>query len=331
MRRSQESPRRIGIVHLNQVGDLMFSLPALASLRAGFPQARLVSILKEPLEPLLVGSPLVDEVLLHRGSRDAFAALGRVRAADLDLVACLSQSARSRLLAYGSGANRRVGLGGGPLKSLLTETVEASGPPSTANNLRLTRALGCPTPSESYEGLLRVGEDDRRAARAVLAQAGWDGRSELVVFAVGASRGRELKEWPDDRLMEACRRTAAGGMSAIVAGAKRQPGIEHAPDDGVLDLTRCTGMRDLMGLLDLARLFVGIDSGVLHLAAALGTQCVALFGPTDPTETGPQGAGHRIVRASDTGPGPMEAIGVERVCAAIEQALGPSSGGASVG
>ena len=121
----------------------------LAALRAGFPQARLVSIVKEPLEPLLVGSGLVDEILLHRGARDFFAALGRVRAADLDMVVCLSQSPRARLLGYGSGAARRVGLAGGPLQSLLTETVESSGLPSTANDLRLTTALGCPTPNES--------------------------------------------------------------------------------------------------------------------------------------------------------------------------------------
>jgi len=318
-------------VHLNQVGDLMFSLPALAALRAGFPRARLVSLVKEPLEPLLVGSPLVDEILLHRGWRDFFATLGRARAADLDLVACLSQSPRARLLAYGSGAARRVGLGGGALESLLTETVEALGPPSTANNLRLTRALGCPTPNDSYQGLLRASEEDQAAVRTVLTERGWDGSGDLVVFAGGASRGRELKEWPADRLLEACRRTAGDGVWAVVVGTERRPEVEHAPEDGVLDLTRRTGLRDLVGLLDLARLFVGNDSGVLHLAAALGTPCVALFGPTNPAVTGPQGSSHRILRASDTGLGPMDAIGVEGVCDAVDRALGRSSGESPVG
>jgi heptosyltransferase-1 len=315
-------PRRIGVVHLNQVGDLMFSLPALAALREGFPGARIASIVKEPLEPLLVGSALVDEILLHRGSRDFFASLGRLRASELDLVVCLSQSPRARLLAYGSGAPRRVGLGGGRLASLLTESVQPSGLPSTANNLRLTSSIGCPVPHAGYQGLLGAREEDLASARAILHGAGWDGSGDVVVFACGASRGREHKEWPGERLMEACRQAAGEGVWSVVVGTEHRAGVTHVPDEGILDLTRRTGLRDLMGLVSLARLFVGIDSGVLHLSAALGTPCVALFGPTDPAETGPQGDGHRIVRAVADGPGLMEAIEVAPVAAAIDQALG---------
>ena len=316
------TPRRIGVVHLNQVGDLMFSLPALAALRAGFPEARIVSILRESLEPLLMGSELIDEILLHRGSRDFFAGMGRVRASELDLVVCFSQSPRSRLLAYGSGAARRVGLGGGPLASLLTESVQSSGLPSTANNLRLTGVLGCPVPHSGYQGLLSVRDEDLVTARSILVDAGWDGVGEVVVFAGGASRGRENKEWAGERLMEACRRSGGDGFWSVVVGTERRAGVEHSPHEGVLDLSGRTGLRDLMGLLSLARLFVGIDSGVLHLAAALGTPCVALFGPTDPEETGPQGEGHRVIRAAEDGPGPMDAIEVATVTLAIDQMLG---------
>ena len=319
---TEEAPRRIGVVHLNQVGDLMFSLPALLALRTGFPGARIVSIAREPLEPLLRGNNLVDEILLHCGSRDFFAGLGRLRASALDLVVCLSQSPRSRLLAYGSGARRRAGLGGGPLASLLTESVATSGPPSTANNLRLTSALGCPVASPDYQGLLRAEDQDLVGARALLRQAGWDGGGEVVVFAGGASRGREHKEWPGERLMKVCRLGAGSGIWSVVVGTEHRAGIDHAPAEGVLDLTGRTGLRELMGLLSLARLFVGIDSGVLHLAAALGTPCIALFGPTDPRQTGPQGEGHRILRAAEDGPGPMDAIEVGSVARAVDRALG---------
>jgi ADP-heptose:LPS heptosyltransferase len=318
----EEEPRRIGVVHLNQVGDLMFSLPALAALRAGFPQARIASIVKEPLEPLLAGNSLVDEVLLHRGSRDFFASLGRLRASDLDLLVCLSQSPRSRLLAYGSGAPRRVGLGGGHLESLLTESIASTGLPSTANNLRVTEVLGCPVAQPTYQGLLQAGDPDRAAARAVLREAGWTGSGNLVVFACGASRGREHKEWPGERQMESCRRTASEDTWAVIVGTGWRAGVEHAPSEGVIDLTGRTGLRELMGLLGMAELFVGIDSGVLHLAAALGVPCVALFGPTDPQETGPQGGGHRIVRADPSGPGAMEAIETDEVTAVVATALG---------
>jgi ADP-heptose:LPS heptosyltransferase len=318
---ADQDPTSVGVVHLNQLGDLIFSLPVLTSLRERFPRSRLFSVVKEPLEPLLASSSLVDGVLVHRGSRDFFASLGRIRAVELDLAICLSQSPRSRLLAYASGAERRIGFAGGPLQSLLTESVEKVGLPSTANNLGLVRAMGWPTPHLEYRGLLKPTPEDRAAAGALLEAEGWVGGSRLIVISASASRGREEKEWPAERFLEVARRAARTGASTAFVGMSRPEGVRHAPDDGILDLSGKTDLRELMGVLACSTLFAGIDSGVLHLAAALGKPCVALFGPTDPRETGPQGMGHAVIRASETGPGPMEAILVEQVAEAIEDLL----------
>ena len=99
------------------------------------------------------------------------------------------------------------------------------------------------------------------------------------------------------------------------AQSERDPDVRAA-------LAAHNDLRDLVGLLDRCDLFVGIDSGVLHLAAAVGKPCVALFGPTDPEQTGPQGNGHVVVRACEEGPGEMGEIDVAPVTEAIADVLG---------
>ncbi len=313
-------PASVAVFHLNQVGDLLFSLPALAALRAGYPEARITSVVRETVAPLLDGSPLVDSVLTHGGARDFFDTAERLRDAGVDLAVCLSESPRSRLLASLGRSSRRVGLDGGPLASLLTTRVEKVGLPSTSNNLRVVRALGCPVPTESYVGLLEVLPEDGEAARRILAEAGVDvGGSRLVVLAPEVSKGRESKSWPAERFATVSRRLAGTpGWTPVLVGSTPSVCFEEAPP-GCVDLGGRTGLRDLVGLLSLAGLFVGNDSGVLHLAASLGLPCVALFGPTDPAETGPHGGPHDILRASD---GLMESLAEADVWSAIGRRLG---------
>ena len=314
-----EPARVICVLHLNQLGDLVFSLPTLAALRQGFPEARIASVVRHGLAPLLEESPLVDEVVAHHGTRDFLATAERLRSLEPDLAVCLSESPRSRLLAYLSRASRRVGLDGGPLSGLLTSGVAESGLPSCGNDLKVVRELGLAIPRETYVGLLEATPADREAARRVLLDAGWTPeRGRLVVLAPGVSEGREAKRWPPSRYGELAERlTAAPGRAAVVVDVESaDEGPPRAP--GVVDLAGRTGLRELVGLLSLAELFIGNDSGALHLAACLGVPCVALFGPTDPMETGPHGEGHAVLEAEG---GDLGSLPVERVLAVAEERL----------
>jgi ADP-heptose:LPS heptosyltransferase len=319
MSREQKSmdPQKIGVFHMNQIGDLLFSLPALEALREGFPEARIVSVLPESLTPLLEGNESVDEIVAHRGSKSLLETAGALRAAELDLAVCLSESPRSRLLAWMSGAAERVGLSGGPFASLLTDQVLKEGYPSTA----------CPAPADSYVGLLAVTPRDKEEAEAVLARARapFAGRP-LVVLASGASKGRQEKEWPRERFVEVAEEVLRNGGLPVFVGDLPAAELETDLPAGAVDLAGQTSLRALLGLLDMAGLFVGNDSGVLHLAAAVGTPSVALFGPTDPGQTGPQGTGHVVLRADPEGPAPISDLPVEPVVAAVGRMLaGPES------
>lgn len=315
----RESVRSIEVFHLNQLGDLLFSLPALAALRAGFPAARILSVVPAGLAGLVCPSPWLDACITHRGAADFLSTLRRVRRAKPDLAVCLSQSPRVMLLAAASGARERVGFTGGGLSGLLTRRVAKSTIPSLANNLRLVEALGCPVERRDYRHLLRVEDEDRRLAERLLAEHGVSPEARVLVVGAAASSRRREKEWPRDRFVELARSAAERcGVEVVFVGT--EPQLDRPTGDAVHDLGGRTSLRSLVGLLERAELFAGIDSGVLHLAAALGTPCVALFGPTDPAVTGPCGDEHVVLRPGEA-QGGLAGLGVEPVLAAVEGRL----------
>lgn len=286
--------------HLGQLGDLLFSLPALEALRRRFPPARRVAVMKPALWDLIRGGPLLHGALGHGSNGVAafvrfVAALRRLRP---DLAVCFSQSPRTLLAARLSGARVRFGFSGGRFAGTLTHTVAKEGPPSTANDLRLVEALGCQVRRRTYEGLVPVDDEATRQVDDRLAATGRPGDTRWIVLGPAASPRRALKEWPRDRFQTLAAELAARpGCAVVFVGV--QPFLAGAPGLGpcVFDWSGTTTLPQLAALLRRASLFVGVDSGVLHLAAAVGVPVVALFGPTDPAVTGPQTPRHRIVRA----------------------------------
>jgi ADP-heptose:LPS heptosyltransferase len=204
-----------------------------------------------------------------------------------------------------------------------------SPPPSTANNLRLIEAIGCPVVKKDYVGLIHPGERELSAAGEILASIGIADGEQIAVLSPGASKGREIKRWPDD----CCARVADGlkeqfGLTPVIVGITGDA-------DGIMrisrharDITGRTSLPALAGILARSRLFIGSDSGVMHLAGAVGAPVIALFGPTDHTITGPQGV-HGIVRLDlPCAPCQANTCGIGRPCmegVTPDQVLGASA------
>ncbi len=170
-------------------------------------------------------------------------------------------------------------------------------PPSTENNLRLVEAIGCPVTKRDYVGLIRPGEGEFAAGDRLLDSIGVTRGEPVAVLSPSTSAGREIKRWTDNGFAEVADRLKAEvGLTPVVVGMDGGGGIcrlsEHARD-----LTGQTSLGVLAAVLSRAKVLVGIDSGVMHVAAAVGTPVVALFGPTDPGITGPQGEGHAVITA----------------------------------
>jgi heptosyltransferase-2 len=162
----------------------------------------------------------------------------------------------------------------------------------------LVRQLGYP--SGPLEPRLELSPALGQAALSLLESAGWDGRSPIVALAAGAAYGG-AKRWPASSFAELAGELSSEGVSVVLIGA----GGDRAANDeilaqlrttmGVIDLVGQTSLPVLAGVLGQCRALVTNDSGAMHLAAALGVNVTALFGPTNERETRPLGIGQRVV------------------------------------
>jgi lipopolysaccharide heptosyltransferase II len=297
--------KKIVVFHLNQIGDLLFTLPALKALREAFPQAHITSVVRPHLAALLASGGLVDAIWSRRpGPLWLMLQWGAWLRRDLrpDLAITFSQSASMAFCAWRSGAPHRVGYLDSDLCRLLNHRVQVRGIPSPTKVLRLLRAMGLVPAKSDYVGLLGLTDGDRAMGNAVLERYGGQGDGPLVALAPGESSKRPYKAWTAERfrdLAEALVR--ARGVRLVVVGGERD---RHLGDAVLSALPGSAGAGNLVGrttpyelaaVLAQCDLLIGIDSGPMHLAAALGKPVVALFGPTDPALTGPQGEGHEVI------------------------------------
>jgi lipopolysaccharide heptosyltransferase II len=287
---------RIATFHLNGLGDLLFTLPALHTLRNSFPGAKIHAVVRPALAPLLQDSPYVDEILLRPkgGLQNQTALMLQLRQRHIDLCVAFSQSRNTTMLAWGSGAPMRIGYEGAKMESLLTHHVPKEIAPYTVEtHLDLVRALGCPTYQYDYNGLLHLSPTATLEADRLLAAAGITG--PFIVAACEASLRRGIKEWPVEHWAEALDELAQR-WSVVLVGTQKTESVTGLMQHQVTDLGGQTDLTSLAALCGRAKLFMGIDSGVLHLAAAMGTPVIGIYGPSDWRLTSPRGVAHRIVR-----------------------------------
>lgn len=293
------SVRRIGVIHLNQIGDLVFSLPLLASLRRNFAGAEIVSILKPGLMELLEDSPYVDRLIPKQQGLPAQLRLMRdLRRLAPDLLVCLARSEEALMLTALSRAGIKAGFANFPWDMSLDVREHIEGHNSWYNNAKLLKALDIPIAQDSYVGLLQVGE--------VKPPSGLPAR--YAVISAGASSRRLIKAWDEDKFAELIVRLHGRyGLPAVLVGGAdsracneriRELAIgNHAAVSGtIVDLSGRLSLKELVAVLKQAEFFVGIDSGVMHLASAVDIPVVGLFGPTDPFYVRPQNRKSLVVR-----------------------------------
>lgn len=292
-------PQRIVCFHLNQLGDLLFSLPALYNLRQALPHAYVASVVRPNLRPLLEASGLVNEVVERPcgGIKEDLHTATKLRHKRFDTGVLISTSPGTSLIALLAGIPRRIGFVHSMSRLLLTHAVPFEPPPSTLNNLRLMEVMGCSMVKRDYVGLIKADASSRQDSEQLLRLAGVGDGDSYVVLAPGTSSGREIKRWSDEGFAQVADLLQSRyGLRSVVVGNTSGQRISKISGNTV-DLTNKTSISTLTAIVEEARLLIGVDSGVLHLAAAVGTPVVALFGPTNPNITGPQGDGHQVIYA----------------------------------
>jgi len=334
---------RIGVFHLNGVGDLIFSLPALLALRQLFPQAHITSILRPYLQDLLAPTGLVDEILLRpekTARREAPGFLLELRRARFELALLFSQSLSANVYALLSGAPIRVGFVDTIFPQLLNPVLNLRGITSVGKLLYLVEQLGARPAKLDYVGLLKPSFQQQAKVTALLQEMGAEkGRLAVISFGEGSKRPYPYKVWGREKHVAVGKHLARRGWQPMVIGSKGEAAeaalLAEEIGEGAFSVAGRTSLGELAELIGRAELFVGIDSGPTHIAAALGVPLVAIYGPTDPTVTGPQGNNHIILHhPRECGPCVtptcedrpcLAAIGAEEVITAVDQLLGDTS------
>lgn len=331
---------RIALVKLSSLGDVVHALPVAATLRAARPGARLVWIVERREAAVLRGHPDLDEVIVAdtRGWRrargpaalraalaDVLALRRRLRRARFDVAIDLQGLIKSGAVARASGAPLRIGFAAGwgrePLGALFSNR-RVLPPPSVRHVIEQYLALLVPLGIEAPKLEFRLPSTPAAEASIEewLAMAGLKPQRRLVVLNPGA--GREAKRWPVAHFTALARRLAHEADAHVVVswGPGEEPAARAIVQGaGSALLAPPTDLDALLALLRRASVVVAADTGPLHMAAALGTPCVGLYGPTSAARNGPYGAGQRALSSPD---GTMAALSPAAVLTSVVEALG---------
>ncbi len=281
----------------NWVGDVVMSRPALRALKAADSRGRLAVLARPWVAELYRLADEVDDVLVddssgrHAGSAGRTLLASEVREGGFDRAVILPTSFSTALDLARAGVPERIGYRGDGRSLLLTRALRpglAPGEHQVWKHLRLAAAAGAEIPAApdvSWDTPKAV----REAARARLAEAGLAGG---FVAAHVASFAHAAKRWDLGRFAEVFDGLAASGLPVVLLGSAGEKGVNaeaasFAKRARVVDLSGKTTLPEALGVLASARLFVGNDSGLAHLASAAGAPSVVVFGPTDPDATRP--------------------------------------------
>lgn len=338
------------IIQLGDIGDVVLTLPCIRALRETYPEARIHAAVWEKAAEIVVDSQWVDEVIrVHRESGPMRSRLSNylsflrdLRKRRIDLAIDLRTGTRGAILARLSGARRRVGFSSGDeafwrdrLFTHLASPEQQPGDHIVDFNLSLLGAFGITT---THRWPVITPPAQRMAAvQQLLRLMGVS--SDLPLVVVQPFSLWPYKEWPPHRyskLVKTIVREHSVQVAITGSAGERERAAKLCADcgHGVFDLCGQTSIGEYAALLKHAALFIGVDSAGMHLAAAVKTPTVLIFGPSSDADWAPRGEIHRVVRAGlncepcfakgceGTGKSRcIEALEVAKVAAVVQAAL----------
>ena len=287
----------------NWVGDAILALPAIRAVRAKYPEAEISIVARPYVAEIYRNQGICDELIsydpkgAHRGLAGRERLAAELRWKKFDVALLLQNAFDAAWLAWRAGVPQRIGYARDGRSLLLTKAIAVPKPAEIPSHekfyyLELLRRAGwLDKLVDDPHIAMHVPDAQRQKAAGVLLEAGARPGVVRVAIGAGASYG-SAKCWPPERFAEAANHlqeqaetdvilfgTAAetGVANAIIAAMRKPP----------VDLTGKTAIGDLPALLSQCHLFLGNDSGAMHIAAAVGLLVVAIFGPTDPRGTAP--------------------------------------------
>ena len=296
----------------NWVGDAIMALPTLRAVRSKFPEAEIAILARPYVADIYREQEICNQLIAYESQVKHAGILGRerlaaeLRAQKFDVALLLQNAFDAAWLVWRAGIRERIGYARDGRSFLLTKPIPV---PKTGEisahekfyYLELLRRAGWidSLPDESYISL-NVSELNCRRAEEFLSQSGVRPNSLRIAIGAGASYG-SAKCWPPSRFAELANRLQTeSDAEVILFGTAAEAAVTRAISSELhrppIDLTDKTAIADLPALLSQCHLFIGNDSGAMHVAAGVGLPVVAVFGPTDPYGTAPVTPRHTIVQ-----------------------------------
>jgi heptosyltransferase-1 len=330
---------RILLIRPSAVGDVLMVLPSLEALRRAYPQAHIGFIVEDRAQDLIIGHPALNRVhvfprrrwvrtrsrpaLWRETCREIAAFIRSMRDERYDACVDFQGNVKGALLGLASGVPRRIGYSSVYARECnhWFTNVHVTPKPSDYHRAEkffaLVRFLGAVPEDAAYR--LPPSPDSAVRVRRFLEESGV---SSYAVIHPGTSHFGRAKRWPPERFATVAARLAGLGLRAVIAWGpgERQLAarvVAQSGGNGVIAL-ETQSVLDLAELMRRAQVFIGCDSGPMHLSSAVRTPCVAIFGPFDPAVYGPYR--HPCFRAVQTPPGGQgrtDAITVEQVMEAV--------------
>jgi heptosyltransferase-1 len=310
---------KILIVKLSAIGDVIHTLPALTALHRHYPDAQIDWLVEDAAADLVRAHASLSRVLVWRrkefvrllkagrlpsAGRLFLSLLLQLRGTHYDLIIDFQALLKSSLWIFLARGRRKAGFDQGMEHSehshlFLNERVPAVSMEMHAldRGLTLLHALGIPESQVLYD--VPIGEEDGQAAKLLLLASGV--RLDQPLVAINPVAKWPTKLWSAKQFSALAGCMLEKGYQVVFTGSKEDRAVidEMALPLGssVIRLDGRTTLKTLAAVYRIASVVVSTDTGPMHLAAAVGTPVVALFGPTSPWRTGPYGKGHVVLRA----------------------------------
>jgi heptosyltransferase-2 len=309
-------PKNIIIRMPNWLGDLVMATPVIADVRHKWPDATITAMCQSNVAPLLKNNPHLDEIYsfrkpsgwIHRIHHREI--VDELKKGEYDLGILLTNSFSSALWFWRGKVRNRLGYAANLRQSLLNKAVRFPHALESQHLIRTYKMLLSPLgiPVSETEPQLYLSQEEIKTAHELLRLLGVHPEKQTIVgINPGAAYG-SAKCWLPDRFKEVTRRLVANPNTVVIyfgdqAGTPLVNDICQDMPERVINLAGKTNLRELMALIKTCSVFLTNDSGPMHIAAALKTPLVALFGSTSDTKTGPSyGISHVIHKHVECSP-----------------------------
>jgi predicted lipopolysaccharide heptosyltransferase III len=295
------TPRNILAIKLRYLGDVLLATPTLHALKTAYPSARLSVLVNRGTEAVLGGNPDVDEVIpLDRGSivqQSRF--VWEIRRRRFDVVVDLTDGDRAAFLTWISGAQVRIGFNAEERWTGRCYTTVVR-PDAGMHRIERDLASLVPLGAAISDGIprLRLTPEDDAKVEQLARELGLASDRSWVVIQPGARYW--FKAWPSERFAQLadCLNDRFGCQILVGGSPEEEPltqSVVRQAKSRLVSLAGRSDVRALAAALKRSALFIGNDTGAMHIAAAVGTPVVGLFGPSNPAEWGPRGGPAEVI------------------------------------